>query len=61
MIAGIVLIVAAVLLIVYPPLLSLVVAMFLMLAGITLVLIAYQERKLKRQYRNPVIEFFIRY
>ena len=61
MIAGIVLIVAAVLLIVYPPLLSLVVAMFLMLAGITLVSIASQERKLKRQYRNPVIEFFIRY
>ena len=61
MIAGIVLIVAAVLLIVYPPLLSLVVAIFLMLAGITLVSIAYQERKLKRQYRNPVIEFFIRY
>ena len=61
MIAGIVLIIAGILLVVYPPLLSLIVAIFLMLAGITLLSIAYQERKLQRHYRNPVIEFFIRY
>ena len=61
MLAGIVLILAGILLVVYPPLLSLIVAIFLLLAGITVLSIAYQERKLKRHYRNPVIEFFIRY
>jgi len=61
MIAGIVLILAAVLLIVYPPLLSLIVAVFLLVAGITVISIAWQERKLQRHYRNPVVEFFLRY
>lgn len=61
MIAGMVLIVAGILLVVYPPLLSLIVAIVLMLAGVTVISIAYQERKLERHYRNPVIEFFIRY
>ena len=63
MIAGVVLIVAGILLIVYPPLLSLIVAIVLMLLGVTVISIAYQERKLKlkRHYRNPVIDFFIRY
>ena len=61
MIAGIVLIIAGILLVVYPPLLSLIVAIVLMLVGVTVISIAYQERKLKRHYRNPVIEFFIRY
>jgi drug/metabolite transporter (DMT)-like permease len=61
MIAGIVLIFAGILLVVYPPLLSLIVAIVLMLTGVTVISIAYQERKLKRHYRNPVIEFFVRY
>ena len=61
MIAGIVLMIAGILLVIYPPLLSLIVAVFLILAGVTVLSIAYQERKLKRHYRNPVIEFFIRY
>ena len=52
---------AGILLVVYPPLLSLIVAIVLMLTGVAVISIAYQERKLKRHHRNPVIEFIIRY
>ena len=61
MIAGIVLIIAGVLLVAFPPLLSLIVAAFLIFAGAVVVSIAYQERKLQRHSRNPVVEFFFRY
>ncbi|HSG11150.1 MAG TPA: hypothetical protein VLB10_05320 [Gammaproteobacteria bacterium] len=61
MIAGIVLILAGLLLVIYPPLLSLIVAVVLIMVGAALTAIAWQERKLQRHYRNPVVEFFIRY
>lgn len=61
MIAGFVLIFAGILLIIYPPLLSLILAAFLIVAGITVALVSYQERKLNRHFRNPVVEFFVRY
>jgi uncharacterized membrane protein HdeD (DUF308 family) len=61
MIAGIVLILAGLLLVIYPPLLSLIVAVVLIMLGGALTAIAWQERKLQRHYRNPVVEFFIRY
>lgn len=61
MAAGIVLIVAGVLLVIYPPLLSLVVAGFLILAGIMVISIARYNRKYHRHYDNPTVEFFFRY
>ena len=59
--AGLLMIFAGVLLVIYPPLLSLIVAVFLILLGVAVVSIAWQERKLQRHYRNPVVEFFLRY
>ena len=61
MAAGIVLIIAGVLLVIYPPLLSLVVAGFLILAGIMVISIARYNRKYHRHYDNPTLEFFFRY
>ena len=61
MVAGIVLIVAGVLLVVYPPLLSLVVAAILIGAGAMVISIAHYNRKYHRHYENPTVEFLFRY
>ncbi len=61
MTAGIVLIVAGILLVLFPPLLSIIVATLLILMGVLVIAIARDERKLRRQYHNPTIEFFIRH
>ena len=60
MIAGIVLILAGILLVVYPPLLAIIVAAFLILTGITLISIARHNRRLQRHFENPTIEIFLR-
>ena len=59
-IAGIILILAGVLLVIYPPLLSIIVAAFLILAGVMAVSIARHNRKLERHFENPTIEIFFR-
>jgi UPF0716 family protein affecting phage T7 exclusion len=58
MIAGVVLIIAGLLLVLYPPLLSIIVALLLVLAGVLVLRIAYYERKLQRHHVNPTVEFF---
>ena len=60
MIAGIILILAGVLLVIYPPLLSIIVAAFLILAGVMAVSIARHNRMLERHFENPTIEIFFR-
>lgn len=61
MVAGIVLIVAGALLVIYPPLLSLIVAAILIAAGVMVISIARYNRKYHRHYENPTVEFFFRY
>jgi len=61
MIAGIGLILAGVLLIIYPPLLSIIVAAVLVFAGIMVLSIANYNRKHLRHYENPTVELFFRY
>ena len=61
MIAGIVLILAGVLLIIYPPLLSIIVAAVLIFAGIMVLSIANYNRRHQRYYENPTVELFFRY
>jgi uncharacterized membrane protein HdeD (DUF308 family) len=61
MVAGIVMIVAGVLLVIYPPLLSIIVAVFLIAAGSMVISIAHYNRKYHRHYENPTVEFFFRY
>lgn len=59
--AGIFLIVAGILLVLYPPLLAIIIATVLVAAGASLVAIAWHERRLERHYRNRTIEFIIRH
>jgi uncharacterized membrane protein YfcA len=59
--AGVFLIVAGILLVLYPPLLAIIVATVLIAAGASLVAIAWHERKLQRHHQNPTIEFFCRH
>ena len=61
MTAGIILIFAGILLVLYPPLLAIIVAAVLIAAGASLVAVAWYERKLERHYPNPTIEFIIRH
>lgn len=61
MVAGIVLIVAGVLLVIYPPLLSIIVAVFLIAAGSMVISMAYYNRMYHRYHENPIVEFFFRY
>ena len=61
MIAGIVFILAGILLVIYPPLLSIIVAVFLIAGGIMMISIARYNRKYQRHFENPTVEFFFRY
>ncbi|MCZ7599673.1 MAG: hypothetical protein M5U09_20620 [Gammaproteobacteria bacterium] len=61
MIAGIVLIVAGLLIAVYPPLLAWIVALVLVAVGALVLSSAYYHRKYARHADNPVIELIYRY
>lgn len=60
MLGGIILIIAGILIAIYPPLLSIIVAILLIFMGVIVMAIAYHNRKLRRHYDNPVIELFFR-
>jgi len=61
MAGGILLIVAGILIALYPPLLSLIVASLLILVGIGLITIAHYNKKLSKHYDNPAVDFFFRF
>lgn len=61
MLVGIILIVAGLLIAIYPPLLALVVAVVLMVTGILVLTSAHYHRKYARHADNPVIELIFRY
>lgn len=61
MAGGIILIVAGVLIALYPPLLSIIVATLLILAGVGTVSIAHYNKKLRKHHENPAVELFFRF
>lgn len=61
MVTGIVFIIAGILLVLYPPLLSIVVALFLIFLGVMVISVARYNRRYQRHFDNPTIEFFFRY
>jgi Flp pilus assembly protein TadB len=60
MIPGIVLILAGILIAVYPPLLSLVVAFILIFTGISFMYLGYYYKKASKKFDDPFIDFFFR-
>ena len=61
MFTGIVFIIAGILLVVYPPLLSIIVAAFLIFVGVMVLSVARYNRKYQRHFENPTVEFFFKY
>jgi hypothetical protein len=61
MLAGIVLIIAGIVIAIFPQLLSWIVAALLILVGVTVLSIARYNRKISRHYDNPVVEVFFRF
>jgi hypothetical protein len=60
MLAGVILLVSGLLIAIYPPLLSLIVALLLMASGLITLLIAYQNRRLPPEFQNPILRVFFR-
>ena len=60
MVLGIVLILAGILIAVYPPLLSLIVAFVLMFAGVFILYLGYSFKRASRHFNDPFIDFFFR-
>jgi len=54
-------ILAGILIAMYPPLLSFVVAGLLIFIGITLISISYHYKKISKHIDNPWVDFFIRF
>jgi len=61
MIFGIIFILLGILIAIYPPLLSLVVAGILILIGVSLISISYHYKKMSKHIDNPFVDFFIRF
>lgn len=61
MVIGIMLILAGVLIAIYPPLLSIIVALLLIFIGSFLSIASYRFKKLKRNIPTSYFDFFIRY
>lgn len=61
MLVGILFFVAGVLILLYPPLLSVIVACMLMFLGISIAFSCYYFRKQQRRFDNPYMDFFIRF
>ncbi len=61
MIVGIVFIIAGLLIAIYPPLLSLIVASVMIFTGISFLVIGYHYKKMKKTMGNPFMDFLIKF
>lgn len=61
MLLAIIFILSGILIAVYPELLSIIVATFLIFIGVVLLYFRYGIKKASRRYQNPFIDFFTRY
>jgi len=61
MVVGIIFMIVGILIAAYPQLLSIIVAAFLIMIGITLASISYHFKKMNREMDNPFMDFFIRF
>lgn len=60
MISGIILFIAGILIELFPSILSIIVSVLLIFTGGMVFALAYYNRKLSRQFDNPIIELFFR-
>ncbi|MDD4956248.1 MAG: hypothetical protein PHH49_01060 [Candidatus Omnitrophica bacterium] len=57
---GILILVSGVLIALYPPLLSLIVALLLIFAGVTITLMSYRYKKMSKRSEDPFFDFFMK-
>lgn len=60
MISGIILILCGILIAIYPPLLSLVVAALLVSAGTMIFMVGYRYKKTAQKFDDPFLDFFMK-
>jgi Flp pilus assembly protein TadB len=60
MLFGVILLICGILIAVYPPLLSLVVAVVLMAVGTILCVVSYRFKKTAKHLDDPFLDFFIK-
>ena len=60
MIAGILFILAGILIAIYPPVLTMAFAALLVMLGAMIMVIAYRQKRLRRHFESPAIEFILR-
>lgn len=58
---GILLVIAGILIAIYPPLLSIIVASVLILFGVTITMVAYRVKKMQKRFDDPFVDFFFRF
>ena len=61
MIIGIIFIIAGLLIAIYPPLLSLIVAGIIIFTGINFLIISYHYKKMEKAIGNPFMDFLIKF
>ncbi len=61
MIFGILFILAGILIVMYPPLLSIIVAVFLISIGLSFISMHFYFRRTSQDFDNPFFNFFIRF
>ena len=61
MLLGIILILCGVLIALYPPLLSLVVAIKFIFSGVLLLTVGYRYKKMTRKFEDPIVDFFMKF
>ena len=61
MVFGIILIISGILIALYPPLLSLIVAILLISTGSVFAVMGYRYKKVSRSYNDPFIDFFMKF
>ncbi|HDN86465.1 MAG: hypothetical protein DRP68_02440 [Candidatus Omnitrophota bacterium] len=60
MVLGIILILAGIVIAIYPPLLSLIVALILIFTGIIFIYLSFYYKKISKKFEDPFIDFFFR-
>jgi Flp pilus assembly protein TadB len=54
-------IIAGILIAIYPPLLSIIVASVLILIGVTITMMGYRIKKMQKRFDDPFVDFFFRF
>ena len=61
MVIGIILIIGGLMIALYPPLLSIIVAVLLISTGVIFTLISYKYKKMSQQFDDPFLDFFVKF